>query len=173
MIKIIKSKDIEKNWFNGREFEETNETVQNVISDVIENGDSALQKYSKMFDVSSPKTFEISEHELKAAADKLKAENPDMYHAISYSHELALKFATRQRQSFDNFEVELTPGVFTGQKNIPVEGAGVYVPAGRFPLLSTVVMTVTPVANLPIASRNKRSSICKSPVSSKYISMLE
>ena len=74
MIKIIKSKDIEKNWFNGREFEETNETVQNVISDVIENGDSALQKYSKMFDVSSPKTFEISEHELKAAADKLKAE---------------------------------------------------------------------------------------------------
>lgn len=159
MIKIIKSKDIEKNWFNGREFEETNETVQNVISDVIENGDSALQKYSKMFDVSSPKTFEISEHELKAAADKLKAENPDMYHAISYSHELALKFATRQRQSFDNFEVELAPGVFTGQKNIPVEGAGVYVPAGRFPLLSTVVMTVTPA----VAAGVKNIILCTPP----------
>jgi len=34
--------------------------------------------------------------------------------------------------------------MFTGQKNIPVDRAGVYVPAGRFPLVSTVVMTITP-----------------------------
>ena len=40
--------------------------------------------------------------------------------------------------------MEISPGLFTGQKTIPVERAGVYVPAGRFPLLSTVVMTVTP-----------------------------
>lgn len=159
MIKIIKSKEIEQSWFNGRDFEGTNETVQNVISDVIKNGDSALQKYGQMFDLSSPSSFEIPESELKAAADKLKVEHPDLYDAICYSHDLALKFANRQRQSFDDFEVELTPGVFTGQKNIAVDGAGVYVPAGRFPLISTVVMTVTPA----IAAGVKNIVLCTPP----------
>ena len=57
-----------------------------------------------------------------------------------------MKFALCQKNSFDDFEIELVPGMFTGQKTIPVEKAGVYVPAGRFPLVSTVIMTVTPAA---------------------------
>ena len=60
------------------------------------------------------------------------------------SHDLALTFALRQKESFDDFEMEIAPGLFTGQKTIPIERAGVYVPAGRFPLLSSVVMCITP-----------------------------
>ena len=76
-----------------------------------------------------------------------------------YSHELAYKFACKQKESFDDFEVELTPGMFTGQKTIPVEKAGVYVPAGRFPLVSTVVMTVTPA----VAAGVKEIVLCTPP----------
>ncbi|MCR5495792.1 MAG: histidinol dehydrogenase [Treponema sp.] len=144
MIKILNAADVEKDWFNGRTFGNTNETVNAVIADVVENGDSALKKYGEKFDVSAPADFLISEEELKAAAEKLKAEKPETYDAICYSHDLALKFALRQKKSFDDFEIELTPGLFTGQKTIPVQKAGVYVPAGRFPLVSTVIMTVTP-----------------------------
>lgn len=144
MIKIIKAEEIDGEWFSGRTFGSTDETVHAVIKDVSENGDNALKKYSQKFDVSSPDSFLIDEQELKNAAEKLKKEHPETYNAICYSHELALKFALKQKESFNDFEVELAPGMFTGQKTISVERAGVYVPAGRFPLDSTVVMTVTP-----------------------------
>ena len=146
MIKILNANEIEDSWFNGRVFGETNQTVQEVIADVVENGDSALKKYGQKFDVSAPSFLQIPEAELKAAADKLQKEHPETYNAICYSHELAMKFALCQKNSFDDFEIELVPGMFTGQKTIPVEKAGVYVPAGRFPLVSTVIMTVTPAA---------------------------
>lgn len=144
MIKILKASEVEPSWFIGRNFTDANDVVKNVIDDVIKNGDAALKKYGEKFDVSAPETFLISENDLKNAADKLKNEKPETYDAICYSHELALKFALKQKESFNDFEIELTPGMFTGQKTIPVEKAGVYVPAGRFPLVSTVIMTVTP-----------------------------
>ena len=50
-------------------------------------------------------------------------------------------------------------GMFTGQKNIAVERAGVYVPAGRFPLVSSVVMTVTPA----LAAGVKEIVLCTPP----------
>lgn len=159
MIKILKANEVEGEWFDGRTFGTTNETVQAVIADVVENGDSALKKYGEKFDVSAPASLLIDEAELKAAAEKLLKEHPDTYNAICYSHELALKFALRQKDSFDDFEIELTPGMFTGQKTIPVERAGVYVPAGRFPLVSTVVMTVTPA----IAAGVEEIVLCTPP----------
>lgn len=159
MIKILNANEIEQNWFNGRDFQGTNETVQNVIQDVILNGDAALKKYGAMFDVSAPSTFLIPESELKACAEKLKKEKTETYDALCYSHELAYKFALRQKQSFDDFEIELQEGLFTGQKTIPVEKAGVYVPAGRFPLLSTVIMTVTPA----LAAGVKDIVLCTPP----------
>ncbi len=159
MIKILKANEVEGEWFDGRTFGTTNETVQAVIADVVENGDSALKKYGERFDVSAPASLLIDEAELKAAAEKLQKEHPDTYNAICYSHELALKFALRQKDSFDDFEIELTPGMFTGQKTIPVERAGVYVPAGRFPLVSTVVMTVTPA----IAAGVEEIVLCTPP----------
>ena len=144
MIKILKSSEIEKEWFDTREFSGTNETVAKIIADVVQNGDAALKVYSEKFDVSSPRTFLIPESELKAAAEKMRQEKTDVYDALCYSYEKAYQFALRQKESFDDFEMEIAPGMFTGQKTIPVKRAGVYVPAGRFPLLSTVVMTVTP-----------------------------
>lgn len=159
MIKILNADQVESSWFNGRVFSDANKIVKEVIDDVIENGDAALKKYAQKFDSSSPATFLVSEADLKSAAEKLKTENPDTYDAICYSHELALKFAKRQRESFDDFEMEISPGMFTGQKNIPVEKAGVYVPAGRFPLVSTVVMTVTPA----IAAGVNEIVICTPP----------
>ena len=144
MIKIQPYAEVEPEFFDGRDFGESIDVVKDVLADVKKRGDAALAEYGAKFDVSAPKTLEIPQSELKAAAEKMQRENPDLYNAISYSHDLALRFAKKQRESFDDFETELEPGVFTGQKNIPVERAGVYVPAGRFPLVSTVVMTITP-----------------------------
>lgn len=159
MIKIQKYSEVEKEFFEGRAFGDSNEVVNSVLEEVKAKGDAALRIYGSKFDVSVPAVFEVPQEELKAAAEKLKINNRDVYDAIVYSHDLALKFAKLQRKSFSDFEEELEPGVFTGQKTIPVETAGCYVPAGRFPLVSTVIMTVTPA----VAAGVKNVIMCTPP----------
>lgn len=159
MIQIVRPDELGGEWFGGRDFSGTDEIARDIVADVAENGDSALRTYGAKFDVSSPETFLIPEDELRAAAEKLQKQNPDVYDAICYSHELAYKFAQRQKKSFDDFEIELAPGLLTGQKTIPVERAGVYVPAGRFPLFSTVVMAVTPA----VAAGVREIVLCTPP----------
>ena len=159
MIRIQKASEIESAFFGGRDFGSSIDVVRDVLNDVRANGDAAVQKYSKQFDVASPSALEIPQAELKAAAEKMQEENPDLYHALCYSRDLAVRFAKKQRESFDDFEVELEPGLFTGQKNIAVDRAGVYVPAGRFPLVSTMVMTVAPA----VAAGVKEIILCTPP----------
>jgi histidinol dehydrogenase len=144
MIKIQKYNEVEPDFFKGRDFDNSNEVVNSVLEEVIKRGDAALRLYGNKFDVAVPAQFEVPQEELKAAAEKLRIEKRDVYDAIVYSHDLALRFAKLQKKSFKDFEEELEPGLFTGQKTIPVDTAGCYVPAGRFPLVSTVIMTVTP-----------------------------
>ena len=120
MIKIQKYSEIESDFFDGRDFGGSIDIVKDVLSDVKNRGDAALSEYGAKFDVSAPASLEIPQSELKAAAEKMQREQPDLYKALQYSHDLALRFAKKQRESFDDFEVELEPGVFTGQKNIPV-----------------------------------------------------
>lgn len=159
MIKIQNVKDVEESFFAGRDFGDSIQTVRDVLKDVQFRGDQALLEYSRKFDLSAPATLEIPLEELKAAAQKMERENPNLYKSICYSHDLALRFAKKQRESFNDFETELEPGLFTGQKNIAVDRAGAYVPAGRFPLVSCVVMTITPA----VAAGVKDIILCTPP----------
>ncbi len=159
MIKLVNYDELNDDFFAGRDFGSSLDIVKDILVDVKTRGDEALAEYGAKFDVSAPSSLEIPMEELKAAANKMQKNNPKLYEALCYSHDLALKFAKKQRESFNNFETELEPGLFTGQKNIPVDRAGVYVPAGRFPLVSTVVMTVTPA----VAAGVKEIILCTPP----------
>ncbi len=159
MIKLVNYDELNDDFFAGRDFGASLDIVKDILVDVKTRGDEALAEYGAKFDVSAPSSLEIPMEELKAAAGKMQKNNPKLYEALCYSHDLALKFAKKQRESFNNFETELEPGLFTGQKNIPVDRAGVYVPAGRFPLVSTVVMTVTPA----VAAGVKEIILCTPP----------
>ncbi len=159
MIRIQKTQEVEPEFFEGRNFGDSIDVVKTVLQTVREKKDEALHTYSRQFDAANPASFEISQSELKTAADFMKETNPDLYKSLCYSFDLALRFAKKQRESFDDFEIELEEGLFTGQKNIPVDRAGVYVPAGRFPLVSSVVMTVTPA----LAAGVKEIVLCTPP----------
>ena len=123
MIKIQKSSEIESSFFCGRNFGSSIDVVRDVLNDVRANGDAAVnelktqladiqvKKYSAQFDVASPSALEIPQEELKAAAEKMQKENQKLYDALCYSRDLALRFARKQRESFDDFEVELEPGL--------------------------------------------------------------
>ena len=159
MITIQNYSEIDDSFFSGRDFGTSLDVVKDILIDVKERGDIALSEYGAKFDVSAPSSFLIPTEELKKAADAMKKNSPNLYDSLCYSRDLALRFAKKQAECFNNFEVELEPGLFTGQKNIPVDRAGVYVPAGRFPLVSTVVMTITPA----VAADVKEIILCTPP----------
>ncbi|MBQ9238412.1 MAG: histidinol dehydrogenase [Treponema sp.] len=144
MITIQRSDELDDSFFLPREFAELNNTVGEIVAAVATRGDAALAEYGARFDGVVPTSFLVSPDDARAAAEHLRSAMPQVYDALRYSYDLALRFAQRQRESFVDFETELEPGLFTGQKNIPVDRAGVYIPAGRFPLISTVIMTVAP-----------------------------
>ena len=164
-IKIINAKEVSKDFYKPRTLgSSVTERVQSFINIVKAKGDEGLRQINDElvnagFDKASPATFEIPKEVLKASAEKMQKENPELYEAISHSYKLALTFAKKQRECFYDFETELEPGLFTGQKIIPVERAGLYVPAGRFPLFSSLVMCASPAK----ASGCNETILCTPP----------
>jgi sulfopropanediol 3-dehydrogenase len=115
------------------------ETVTAIIADVRERGDAAVREYSEKFDGWSPHDFRLDAEGI----EKIVASVPEQ--AIADIHTVQQRvrtFAQHQRDSLQDFEVETEPGVFLGQKNIPVAAAGAYVPGGRYPLVASAHMTV-------------------------------
>lgn len=115
--------------------------VREIINNVRENGDRALLEYTRKFDSVTIEKIKVDKNRIKNSYDCIKDE---LIEALEYSKRNIEKFARKQREQFNDFEIEIKPGVIAGQKIIPVERAGVYVPGGKFPLVSTVLMGVIP-----------------------------
>ena len=143
-IPVYESGKIPESLFSIRRLDDALATVTDILEQVRIRGDEGVRTFAKKFDRANPVSFEVSTDDVRAAEKKLKETKPTLYKALCHSRDLAMQFALRQKESFDNFEVELTPGIITGQKIIPVDRAGVYVPGGRFPLFSSVIMGVMP-----------------------------
>ncbi len=115
------------------------ETVTKVIADVRERGDAAVREYSEKFDGWSPASFRLDQE----AIEKIIATVPEQaIEDIKAVQARVRRFAQHQKDSLRDFEEETEPGVFLGQKNIPVDAAGAYVPGGRYPLVASAHMTV-------------------------------
>jgi sulfopropanediol 3-dehydrogenase len=115
------------------------ETVAAVIADVRARGDAAVREYSEKFDNWSPESFRLTPEDV----DRIVAAVPAQVLADIRTVQARVRdFARRQKESLHDFEAEVEPGVFLGQKNIPVAAAGAYVPGGRYPLVASAHMTV-------------------------------
>lgn len=127
------------------------ERVIKIIEDVWLNGEEALKRYTAQFDGLVPSSWQVSAGELQDALARLQQEEPDLFESLSFAAAQIRAFAEYQRSQFQNFEVPLGEGLMAGQRVIPVRRVAVYVPAGRFPLVSTVLMGVIPavVAGVP------------------------
>lgn len=143
-IRILDSSKITDAFYSVRRLSEGLDVVPVILDSVRTRGDAAIREIAVKFDRANPEILEIQHTDLKAAEEKMKEANRKLYDALCLSRDLALRFAARQRDSFDDFETELSPGLVTGQKTIPVSRAGLYVPAGRFPLFSSVIMCSSP-----------------------------
>jgi sulfopropanediol 3-dehydrogenase len=124
------------------------ETVVGVIEDIRQRGDEAVREYSQKFDKWAPDSFRLSAEDI----EKIVAGVPDqVVEDIRTVQGNVRSFAERQLESMRELEVETMPGVFLGQKHLPVSAAGAYVPGGRYPLVASAHMTVltAKVAGVP------------------------
>jgi sulfopropanediol 3-dehydrogenase len=115
------------------------ETVAKVIADVRARGDDAVRQYSAQFDEWSPASFALDQGQI---ADIVATVPAQAIADIKTVQSRVREFAQHQLASLADFEVETTPGVFLGQRNLPVSAAGAYVPGGRYPLVASAHMTV-------------------------------
>jgi sulfopropanediol 3-dehydrogenase len=115
------------------------EVVAEVIDDVRERGDAAVRDYSEKFDNWSPETFRLGAEEIERIVATVPDEVLDDLRTVQAN---VRNFAQHQLESMHEFEVETQPGVFLGQKHLPIAATGAYVPGGRYPLTASAHMTV-------------------------------
>jgi histidinol dehydrogenase len=115
-------------------------TVARIVADVRKNGDKALRRYAERLDgLQAKQPLRVSDAELEQA-----------WSAVSDDFKQALKIAAGNIRQYCEWQKpqqwrnSVAPGINVGQVVRPLQSAGCYVPGGRYPLPSTMLMTVIP-----------------------------
>ena len=141
MIKILKYNEVDNAEIFAR-FEPTS-SVEDIVADIIanvrENGDKALLEYTARFDKATLSDMRVSREEIDEAVNSVE---PQFVEILKKAAENIRKFHTAQKRQ--SFIINDTDGVVMGQKIIPVDRAGLYVPGGTAAYPSTVLMDAIP-----------------------------
>ena len=117
----------------------TQKIVQEILSEIEEGGDEKALEYAAKFDNYDGEII-LSKNAIDAATalvpEKMKQD-------IKFAHSNVERFAKAQKSTVANFETEVVPGLIAGQKAIPVNAAGCYIPGGRYSHIASAIMTVT------------------------------
>ncbi|MGO9863812.1 MAG: histidinol dehydrogenase [Terriglobales bacterium] len=114
--------------------------VRRIIREVRRSGDRAVRRYAARWDgLRKGEPLRVPESEMREAWDRT---DPELQAAIKHAAENIRRYAEWQKP--EEWRREIEPGVSIGQLVRPLESVGCYVPGGRYPLPSTVLMTVIP-----------------------------
>jgi histidinol dehydrogenase len=147
VIRIIESKDAGRLLTRkAARMAEAEAVVAPILAAVRKRGDAALMEYARKFDGLARKSVRVPERELLAARQQLA---PEFVRAVAASAEGVRAFAHRQMPA--EWMRAMKPGLRLGQIVRPLDSVAAYIPSGRYPLASTLVMTVVPaqVAGVP------------------------
>lgn len=113
--------------------------VQEILDDIEAGGDDTARAYAAKFDKYDGNII-LTPQDIAAASmlvpEKVKQD-------IQFAHDNVRRFAEAQKSSITEIEVEILPGLHAGQKAIPVNAAGCYIPGGRYSHIASAIMTVT------------------------------
>ena len=141
MIKIYKYGEVSNDEIFSREniASDVEGVVSEIIANVILNKDKALYEYSLKFDKAELSSLEVSEAEIEEAFASVDAEFVEI---IKEAAENIRSF--HKHQVRNSFVISEKDGVVTGQKVMPIEKVGLYVPGGTAAYPSTVLMDSIP-----------------------------
>ena len=141
MIKIMKYGEVSPDEIFARvePVVDVEAIVTDIIKNVRQNGDQALFEYCEKFDKATLDALEVSEEEIDEAFESVDNE------FVEIIKEAAVNIrAFHQKQVREGFELREKDGVVTGQKIMPIERVGLYVPGGTAAYPSTVLMDSIP-----------------------------
>ena len=133
-IKYLKK--AEKTAATGED--DTRKIVAKMLSDIEAGGEEKAIEYAEKLDNYNGNVV-VTPEEIEAAAGKVSQQMKD---DIKFAYDRVRSFAEKQREALVDFEIELSPGLFAGQKQIPVATAGCYVPGGRYAHVASAIMSV-------------------------------
>lgn len=141
MIKIMKYSEVKNDEIFARVTPSVNVTdiVAEIIENVKENGDKALFEYCKKFDKAELTSLLVTEEEIDEA---MKLVEPKFIEILKKAAKNIRKF--HEKQVRNSFIINDEDGIVIGQKIIPVDRAGLYVPGGTAAYPSTVLMDSIP-----------------------------
>ena len=140
MIRILQSDDMGRVLARrAAKYQDAEAVVRPILEDVRKRGDRALVEYARKFDKLDRKSVAVPVQELKDASARLEGKFRD---AVEMATGNIRAFAESQMPQ-DRF-VEIKPGLEVGQVIRPLDTVGAYIPGGRYPLPSTLMMTVVP-----------------------------
>ncbi len=141
MIKIIKDKLENRQEIFSAFTEKPNvsEIVNEIIERVKNEGDEALKFYTEKFDKAKLDDLKVSEEEIQEAIGLVE---PKFIEILIKASKNIREFHEKQKRN--GFEIKKPQGIVVGQKVIPIERAGIYVPGGTAAYPSTVLMDSIP-----------------------------
>jgi sulfopropanediol 3-dehydrogenase len=113
--------------------------VENILKDIKEGKEEKVLEYTQKFDNYSGNIL-VTKEQIKLATDSL---SDDLKKDIQVAYKNVKTFAQAQRDSMDEFEMSLGHGLVAGQKLIPMNTAGCYIPGGRYSHVASVIMSIT------------------------------
>ena len=119
--------------------DDTRTRVAEMLRDIEEGGEARALEYAQELDGWSGDVV-VPEDEIAAAVDAVPEQ---IRHDIQFAYDRVRGFAEAQLASAHEFETELSPGLVAGQKLIPVDTAGCYIPGGRYAHIASAIMSVT------------------------------
>ena len=118
----------------------TKEIVQNLLKELENSKEEGCKELTKKFDKYDGEII-VSKEKIEDIKKKLDQKTKD---DIRFSYDRVKKFAEAQLKNYgQDFEVELSNGLYAGQKLVPVNTAGCYIPGGRYAHIASAVMSVT------------------------------
>ena len=157
MLRILESKDMGRVLARrAARMTEAEDAVRPILEAVRKRGDKGLLEYARKFDNLERKSVRVPEDELAAAADRL---TPQFRSAVEVASHNIRRYAEKQlpRESSASFG----PGMKLGQIVRPLDTVAAYIPAGRYPLPSTLMMTAIPAL---VAGVKNVCAACPKPV---------
>jgi len=122
--------------------------VSEMLGAIERDGMDAVLRYARELDGYEGSGQEVPEAELEKSGERIPEA---VREALEAGADRTRRFARMQRDRLQDFEEEVLPGLVCGQRFVPVQNVGAYLPAGRFPLLASAFMTVgvADVAGVP------------------------
>ncbi len=117
------------------------QVVREIVQQVRSRGDAALRDYTEKYDGLRLDAVKIPAEEIRKAYSMV---SPEIVQDLKFAAGRIRKFAEHQRSCLKDLSCEISPGVTLGHRLIPVESCGCYVPAGRYPLPSSALMSIIP-----------------------------